>query len=105
MIFSWFKGLQMAQKAAVGGIALLVVIAVIVIANSWFDKVIDNAEEKGATDQREGDLQETLKRTEEGNDAREKIRNNVGTARYDQCLRTAREPENCERFLPEQQSD
>lgn len=72
--------------------------------NLWIDKTIDTAKDAGATEQREGDLRETLNRTEQGNEARNEIRDDVGTARYDQCLRTARTPANCERFLPKLQA-
>jgi len=60
-------------------------------------------QEIGATVQREGDLRETIARTEKANEAREEIRQVGPTGnrlRYDQCLRTARTPTNCERFLP-----
>jgi hypothetical protein len=60
-------------------------------------------QEIGATVQREGDLRETITRTEKANEAREEIRQVGPTGnrlRYDQCLRTARTPTNCERFLP-----
>ena len=62
-------------------------------------------QEIGAQQQREGDLRETLERTEQGNEARNEIRNDVGDARYNQCLRSARTPENCKRFLPERPAD
>src|SRR5687768_4408627 len=79
----------------------------------WLDsreKADDAAnQEIGATVQREGDLRETIERTEQGNEAREEIKRDVdrggGTVLYEQCLRTARTPANCERFLPERQAD
>lgn len=57
--------------------------------------------EAGASGQREADLNETLKRTEQGNEVRTQIRDPGSRARYDECLRSARTPENCQRFLPE----
>ena len=73
----------------------------------WIDareKADDKAnQEIGAAVQREGDLRTTLERTEQGNEAREEIWQ-AGPAgdrlRYDQCVRTARTPANCQRFLP-----
>lgn len=55
----------------------------------------------GAAEQRDADLTETLNRTEQGNAARTEVRNPNSRARYDECLRSARTPENCQRFLPE----
>jgi hypothetical protein len=55
--------------------------------------------------QREADLKITLERTETADAARTEIRDDRGSARFDQCLRTARTPANCERFLPGGEAD
>lgn len=57
-------------------------------------------QEIGGQIQREGDLRKTIERTEIANEARDDIRSNRDRTRYDQCLRTARTPANCERLLP-----
>jgi len=68
-------------------------------------------QEIGAKIQREGDLRTTLERTEQGNDAREEIEQDLQTddgrscTVYRQCVRTARTPANCVRFLPEREKD
>lgn len=64
-----------------------------------------NQQDLGAAAQREADLQNTLERTEQANAARTEIRDDRGTARYDQCLRTARTPALCQRFLPGGEAD
>lgn len=59
-------------------------------------------QELGARVQREGDLRETIERKTEADDARQQVLEHftVGSPElYDQCLLTARSPENCERFL------
>ncbi len=58
-------------------------------------------QQAGAASQRAQDLQTTLERTEQANVARTEIRDPDGRARYDQCLRSARTPANCQRFVPE----
>lgn len=72
----------------------------------WFnhaESVDDKTnQEIGATIEREKQLETTVTRTLEGNQAREEIRNDIGDARYAQCLRTARTPANCQRFLSQQ---
>lgn len=90
-------GLARGWWILIAAIAITVAVAVI---NHAFDKVIENAEEKGASEQREGDLRETIKHVEEGNEARNAISDPGSIAAYNQCLRTARTPENCKRFLP-----
>lgn len=76
----------------------------------------ENADDKanqeiGAGLQRESDLRKTLQRTEQGNDARSEIEQDLETndgfscTVYNQCLRTARTPSNCKRFLPERETD
>lgn len=62
-------------------------------------------QEAGAKVQREGDLRETIKRTEKANEARNDIRSNRDDSRYRQCLRTARTPKSCQRLLPERETD
>ena len=53
----------------------------------------------GAERQRAENMAETIDRVEQANEARDDIRSS-DHARYDQCVRTARTPANCERFLP-----
>lgn len=59
----------------------------------------------GAAVEREKSATATIKQVEKANAARDEVRNDVGSARYDQCLRTARTPALCERFLPQRQTD
>lgn len=51
-------------------------------------------QEIGAQIQREGDLRETIERTEKANEAAKEIERNPD-ARRDNCLRYSRTPENC----------
>ena len=88
--------------------------AVAVLGAVWWLQAREKADDKanqeiGAAVQREGDLQETIKRTEQGNETRDQVRHdlNAGGSRelYDQCVRTARTPANCVRFLPVSEAD
>jgi len=104
MIHAWL------MKRALFGLKkwiwLLIVAGLIAALFLWFhlaEQADDKAnQEIGATTERNIQLETTLERTNQGNQAREEIRNDVGDARYAQCLRTARTPENCIRFLFEQ---
>ena len=76
----------------------------------WFSHHDKQQQEIGASSQREGDLRETLNRTEKGNEARTQVQHDLQSggrsdALYAQCLRTARTPENCQRFLPQRKAD
>lgn len=81
-------------------IAALAIAAAVTVANHWFDSTIETAKEAGASGQRADDLGETIKRTEKGNAVRDQVRDPGNRARYDECVRSARTPENCKRFLP-----
>lgn len=66
------------------------------------DKAVTQARDAGAATQRSTDLETTLERTKEANHAREEIRSGTGSARYDECLRSAGSTAaNCQRFLPQ----
>ena len=88
--------------AALG--AVLALLAVWAWHNRQVSEATTQGREEGAQAQRETDLVETIQRTEQANAEREVIQAEVragnGRALYDQCLRTARTPANCERFLP-----
>ncbi|GLT00145.1 hypothetical protein GCM10007897_15290 [Sphingobium jiangsuense] len=91
-----------AARIVLAGLAALLVVALLV---RWVDRAQDHAVEQaaeaGRADQRAGDLQETIHRIEEAQDARDEIRNSAGSARYDECVRSAgATAANCQRFLP-----
>ncbi len=66
----------------------------------------DAAQRKaGVIQEQAHSMGETIKRTEQGNAAREEIRRPDSSAKYDQCLRSARNPANCQRFVPERSPD
>lgn len=107
MIFAWLTA-----KAFLGlskGVWLLAAVALLAGGVIWLrasENADDNANQQiGATVQREGDLRTTLERTKDANQARDDVRTDVDGARYDQCLRTARTPANCKRFLPVSEAD
>ena len=87
----WLLGVILILALVWGGTALI----------GALDRHDSSQRQAGAAQQREADLSETLNRTEQGNDARLQVRDPRSRARYDQCLRSARTPENCQRFLPQ----
>src|SRR5690606_5928154 len=83
-------------------LALIVGIAFVV----WLNGRESEAEERGASSQRETDLRTTLERTETGNAARNRVESEAarggGDTVYEQCVLANRgAAENCKRFLPQ----
>ena len=82
---------------------LLIIGAVIAIGAGyllWLSNRDAGNVEKGKTEQTVENLEETVNRVDQANEARDTIRVDNGNARFDQCMRTARTPANCQRFLP-----
>ena len=104
MIMAWlggkFLGLPRGLLVLLGLLLLLAGLCIYIVKSEEAD---DRAnQEIGATVEREKALSETVKRVEEANVAREEINRNDDAGaqlRYNQCLRSARTPANCERFL------
>lgn len=102
MIFKWLGETSLFGLARGWLVLALLLVALALIVWTRADENADDRANQaaGAAIQREADLIETLKRTEEAHAARSSIGDDRGTARYDQCLRTARTPANCQRFMP-----
>lgn len=63
------------------------------------------AHDAGRTTQQAEDLKGVITSVEEANEVRSKVeaeaRDGRGQHLYDECVRSARNPKNCQRFLPE----
>lgn len=103
MIYAW-----LAKRALLGlprGLWVLVGIAALIVASTvWFADRMDGATETGRQLEQATAMAETLDRVEQGQETRDAIEreadDGAGSLLYDQCLRSARTPANCERFLP-----
>src|SRR5690606_18978573 len=77
---------------------ILGVAAILGCLRLWIDACEEADDQRnqeiGATVQREGDLRETITRTEQANEAAAKVERDP-VARRDGCLRHSRTPENC----------
>lgn len=105
MILAWLAS----NKGILKGAAFVLALVLLMVAVAWFkgrEEADDRSNQQvGAAVQREADQREVIKQVEQGNAARDEITSNVGSARYDQCVRTARTPANCQRLLPQRQAD
>lgn len=68
--------------------------------HSWVEGQFDDARQEGADIQVAQDMAVTLDRVEAAHEASNEVSNPTGSARYDECVLSARTPENCKRFLP-----
>lgn len=100
--FSFLKSVPAWAYVCIAGV--LGLIAVWAWHNSQVDEAATEGRKTGATEQRETQLTEIIQRTETANETREVIQSEVragaGDNLHAQCLRTARTPANCKRFLP-----
>lgn len=93
--------------------AALAVLAALIGLYVWFTSAINSAasegREQGRQEQREETRTTIIERAETANEIREEIGSEVragsGDGLYAQCLRTARTPANCQRFVPRESAD
>ncbi|MBO9580341.1 MAG: hypothetical protein J7498_05570 [Sphingobium sp.] len=83
------------------GVPVLLLVGAALWFALWLSGVKHDAKQEGVTQERTGALVETVNRMENASDTRRDIANPATRARYDECLRSARTPENCKRFLPQ----
>ena len=108
MIATIATALGLSRNLVKAGLLALIIAALglgIFLYSQGQDRLVETAKDAGAAKVTADNMQETIKRVEIGNEARIEIRDNRGNARYDQCLRTARTPANCQRLLPAQPAD
>ncbi len=104
-ILLWALGVP--KQVWLGLAALALLSGAVWYCDRQLDNRVEEAEEKGAEKERTIQLEETVKNVEKADEARKDIadKSPLGDCiRYNQCLRTARTPENCKRFLPDVQS-
>lgn len=97
----WFATLATPNKA----VMILVAIGLLVIAGVTALHVVDTltetAEQKGAVTERAETQADIIKNVEKANEARTDVRDPRSRAAYDECVHSARNPANCQRFLPQ----
>jgi type VI protein secretion system component VasF len=108
MIHAWLIAARLFLKrlpwqvwAALGALVLIITLW------GWHRSSVNSAAsdgiQQGRQEQREETLETIIKRTEQANDARQEIEREIrignGDNLYRNCLRTARTPAHCERFL------
>jgi len=92
-------------KLAAWGIVALIAAAIIGGVVWWFTDTVDDARsdgvKAGVTAERVEAQGKALENVQTANETRAAVRDQRSRAAYDECLRSARNPANCERFLPE----
>ena len=98
-ILGFFKGLSWQVYAAVAALALLG--GTVWYCSEQIEDKVEQAEVIGRTEERNEQLERTLENVQKAEEARDEITDPSTTGdrtRYNQCLRTARTPANCERM-------
>lgn len=84
---------------------LLVVALLISAAVWWFNDTVDDARDEGVkqgvTTERVEAQGKVIENVQAANETRAAVRDDRSRAAYDECVRSARNPANCERFVPE----
>lgn len=92
-------------KLASWAFLVLLVAALIGAAIWWFTDTVDDARSEGVkagvTAERAEAQGKALENVQTANETRAAVRDQRSRAAYDECVRSARNPANCERFLPE----
>ena len=77
--------------------AALLILAVM----AWINGQKHVAATQAVATERASSTQHSLNQVEKANDVRDEVRDDRSRAAYDECLRSARNRENCQRFLPQ----
>jgi hypothetical protein len=92
-------------KLAAWGIVALIAAAIIGGAVWWFNDTVEDARidgvKAGVTAERVEAQGKVIENVQTANDTRADVRDERSRAAYDECVRSARNAANCERFLPE----
>jgi len=92
-------------KLAAWSFLVLLVAALIGAAIWWFTDTVSDARndgvKAGVTAERAETQEKALENVQTANETRAAVRDQRSRAAYDECVRSARNPANCERFLPE----
>ena len=93
-LFGWLTGLDLTGKVGVGVLALIIAVIAVVTINHAIDAAFDGAEQKGAVTERAATQGKVLDHVAKAAEATDRYRNDAA-ARDADCLRDARNPEDC----------
>lgn len=104
-LIAWKTAPQWVRTMALGVLFLVLILICMLALSRWVDDVRLDAVEQGQIKEREAATGIIIKKVEEANDAKQEIQAELNTGYgnelHAQCLRSARTPANCKRFLPD----
>jgi hypothetical protein len=100
-LIAWFTGLDTTAKVIISLVGVGLIVIGIATAFHLVDTLTETAEQKGAVIERAEAQGKALENVQTANETRAAVRDQRSRAAYDECVRSARNPANCERFLPE----
>jgi hypothetical protein len=103
---AWKSSPQWVRTMIFGGLFLLVIAGLVISFSGWIGGVRDKATIQGKIQEREAATGIVIRNVEAAQDAKQEIETEIITGHgdnlYAQCVRSARTPENCKRFLSDQ---
>lgn len=93
-MMTWFKGLDLAGKAGMIFLAIVLAVTVVMTAIHFVDAAFDTAEKTGAVTERAAGHAKTLENVETSNAAKKRYRSDAAV-RADDCLLDATNPADC----------
>lgn len=97
----WFTGLATPNKAIMALVAVGLLAIVGVTAWHLVDALTETAEQKGAVVERAATQGKVIQNVKAAKDARDAVNDPRSCAMYVECVRSARTPTNCIRYLPD----
>lgn len=83
------------------GMPVLLVVLGFAAFQWWLSDVKKDARQEGVTQERTSGLIEIINTMEKADETRRDVADPASRARYDECVQSARNPENCQRFMPQ----
>lgn len=105
-VIAWKTAPQWVRTTVLGVLFLVLILVCMLALSRWVDDVRLDAVEQGQLKEREAATGIIIKNVEAARDVEVEIKAEAsagsGDNLYAQCLRSARTPANCKRFLPDQ---
>jgi hypothetical protein len=100
-LISWFTGLDTTGKAIMALVGVGLIVIGVATAFHLVDALTETAEQKGAVIERAATQGKVIENVKAANDARDAVNDPRSCAMYAECVRSARTPANCVRYLPD----
>lgn len=98
-LITWFTGLDVQAKVIMAALGLALIGIAVTTMFHVVDALTETAEQKGVITERSAAQGKVIENVQKAKDAADAVRDPRTGAAYDECMRSARNPANCKRFL------